>query len=107
MSVSTYLGTLDPEGDGETENKALGTACTGPWAKLITLIGYTISLANIWRFPYIALLNGGGKSLMRSFLTPLSNIYMKFHRLFFKDSNYQSTHKKYFIYLRQLVTKDF
>lgn len=47
-----------PTGDEEAPNRA---AWSGKMQFFLSIIGYSVGLGNIWRFPYLCQQNGGGK----------------------------------------------
>lgn len=48
---------LEPEGDN--------VAWSGKIQFFLTIIGYSVGLGNIWRFPYLCQQNGGGELIIK------------------------------------------
>ena len=50
--------------DSDHANKPLSRSDRGAWGgefeSILTLIGYAVGFAKIWRFPYLCFKNGGG-----------------------------------------------
>ena len=60
-SQQQHNGIID---GGKQEDSKKTQAERGHWSSptefILTLVGYSVGLGNIWRFPYLCMRNGGG-----------------------------------------------
>lgn len=56
-------GSIISRGSANVDQDPDRAAWSGKMQFFLSIIGYSVGLGNIWRFPYLCQQNGGGKSL--------------------------------------------
>jgi solute carrier family 6 amino acid transporter-like protein 5/7/9/14 len=90
VSVLSDTSTTSQDNDGtkagQAEREGLEDSGRGKWSSqtefMLTCIGYSVGLGNVWRFPYLCYKNGGGAFLIAYlvmiFLIGLPMLFLEF-----------------------------
>ena len=75
VSSTAVLTPLDDDLVGEIQDVPDRGNWSGRFDFLMSLLGYSVGLGNVWRFPYLAYSNGGGKWLVLDYRCSFSGWY--------------------------------
>lgn len=68
-------GSIISRGSANIEGDPDRAAWSGKMQFFLSIIGYSVGLGNIWRFPYLCQQNGGGKLFIMKLYTYITHVY--------------------------------
>lgn len=75
VSSTAVLTRVEDDAEEDPQDAADRGNWSGRFDFLMSLLGYSVGLGNVWRFPYLAYSNGGGKSAWKMVITIIISLH--------------------------------